>query len=191
MVKSMLIKIEEGKVKVQSEYNKEFIRKAHELQGKWESPYWTFPEENEELVRNALFDVYGEDGRIHKNVTIDIDLDNFSYDREIKLGNIVIVKRDWRDSPVTINKNVVVIKGGFCGRGGSRSTPRVTHEEGTVIRVRDLPEEIYEKIKDLEGITLIDANKECDEKAKRAALEREREEIIRRLEEINKQLGIA
>ena len=56
-MKSMLIKIEDGKMKVQSDYNKKFIAKARELQRKWEAPYWVFPEENEELVREALSSV--------------------------------------------------------------------------------------------------------------------------------------
>lgn len=185
----MLIKIEDGKVKVKTEYNRDFIKKAHELQGKWESPYWTFPEDNEELVRDVLFNIYGEDGRVHESVTVQIDLDKFKYDRDIELGNIVIAKRLRKDSSVILNKNVVVVNGEFCRRGGTTTNPCVTFEQGTVLRVKDFPKELYEKVKDLPGVTLY-TDAENNEKAKRAALEREREKILKRLEEINKQLEI-
>ena len=68
---------EGGMLKVQSEYNADFIRKAHELNGKWSSPYWVFEEKNEKLVRQILTDVYGEDGTPQKEVTVDIDLDKY------------------------------------------------------------------------------------------------------------------
>ena len=41
----MKVKIEDEKIYVISDYNKEFIKRARYLQGKWESPYWVFPEE--------------------------------------------------------------------------------------------------------------------------------------------------
>lgn len=187
-VKSMLIKIEDGKMKVQSDYNKKFVAKAHELQGKWEPPYWVFPEENEELVREALFMIYGEDGRTHETVIIDIDLDRYEYENVLKVGQIVIARREYRDSAVITDKRAVVIKGGFCSSGGSRNNPRVTHKDGTVIRVKDIPAEIFEEIKDSEGVTKVDMDAEENRAEKKAALIRERETLLKRLSEIDSQL---
>lgn len=68
---------ENGLIKVLSDYNQDFVRKAHELNGKWSSPYWVFEEKNEKLVRQILMDVYGEDGTPQKEVTVDIDLDKY------------------------------------------------------------------------------------------------------------------
>lgn len=184
----MLVKIEDGRVKVQSDYNRKFVAKAHELQGKWESPYWTFPEENEELVRDALLSIYGEDGRVHETVTVDLDLDKYEYDRDIKIGSIVIARREYRDSSVYVNKKAVVISGGFCRSGGSRNQPRVTHEEGTVLRLKDIPIAIYDKIKEQTGVKKVDLNADENKAEKKAKLEREREALVKRLGEIEKQL---
>ena len=50
----MKVKIEDEKIYVISDYNKEFIKRARYLQGKWESPYWVFPEESREKVKEFL-----------------------------------------------------------------------------------------------------------------------------------------
>lgn len=184
----MLIKIEDGKMKVQSDYNKKFVNKAHELQGKWESPYWVFPEENEELVREALFSIYGEDGRTHETVIIDLDLDRYEYGTVLKIGSIVIARRAYRDSAVTVDKRAVVVKGGFCSSGGSRNNPCVTHKDGTVIRVKDIPAEIYEEIKDCEGVTKVNLDAKENRAEKKSALIREKEALLKRLSEIDSQL---
>lgn len=184
----MLVKIEDGRVKVQSDYNRKFVAKAHELQGKWESPYWTFPEENEELVRDALLSIYGEDGRVHATVTVDLDLDKYEYDRSIKIGSIVIARREYRDSSVYVDKRAVVLQGGFCSSGGSRNRPAVTHKEGTVLRIKDIPLAIYEGIKGLAGVTKVDLDADENKAEKKASLEREREALVKRLNEINEQL---
>ena len=185
----MLIKIEDGKVKVQSEYNREFVKKAHEVQGKWESPFWTFPEENEELVRNALFEVYGEDGRVHETVSVDLDMEKYPYGRTVNLDSVEIAVRKWRDSPVQVAGNTIVIAGGFCDCGGSRTNPRVTCETGTVLRIKDIPVEIYNRIKDLPGVIKVDLDADENKKEKKAALEREKERLLKRLAEIKEALG--
>ena len=179
---------ESGKVKVKSEYNKKFVAKARELQGKWEPPFWTFPEENEELVRDALLEAYGEDGRYHETMIIDLHLDEFSYGDELKIGSIVLAKRFGRDSKVFMNERAAVIAGGFCSSGGSRNRPAVTHEDGTIVRVKDLPVSLFDQIKDLPGVEKVDLDIDKNQKEKKAALEREKEMILKRLSEIEEQL---
>ena len=186
----MEIKFENGRMKVKTEYNRKFIAKAHELQGKWESPYWTFPEENEDLVRDALLWSYGEDGRAHETVIVDLDLDVYEYGDSIKIGSVVIAKREYRDSSVWVDGRAVVISGGFCKSGGSRKNPCVTHEAGTILRVKNIPLPIYEEIKDLPGVKKVDLDLEENAKEKKAALEREREALAKRLAEIDRKLAL-
>lgn len=155
-----MIKIikENGKLKVRCDFNREWIKKAKETQGHWENPYWVFPEENEEIVRNILKDVFGEDDTPGEKVTVDLDLDQYRYGNNLMIASILIASRPAREAAVKLSENALVLKGGFEARGGSTRTPRVTHEEGTVVRVKELPVLLYEKIKDLPGVSLVEAS---------------------------------
>ena len=41
---------EDGKIKVQSGYDRRFVKKAHELNGKWEKPFWNDDRSEERRV---------------------------------------------------------------------------------------------------------------------------------------------
>lgn len=180
----MLIKFENGKMKVQTEYNSGFVRKAKELQGKWKSPYWEFPEENEDFVRDALLKFYGEDGRVHGTVTLDINLDEYDFFDVIKLDSVMIAERPGRDRAVNLHKNAMVVSGGFCNSGGSMNNPRVTCDPGTVLRVSNFPISLYENIKNVKGITLTP-----EAKHSKVSLLHEKEVILSRLAEIDSLLS--
>lgn len=50
------------KIKVESDFSKEFVTQAKTIKGRWEKPYWVFPVEQEKRLREILLEVYGEDG---------------------------------------------------------------------------------------------------------------------------------
>lgn len=50
------------KIKVESDFSKEFVTQAKTIKGRWEKPYWVFPVEQEKRLREILMEVYGEDG---------------------------------------------------------------------------------------------------------------------------------
>ena len=50
------------KLKVESDFSKDFVTQANTIKGRWEKPYWVFPVEQEKRLREILMDVYGEDG---------------------------------------------------------------------------------------------------------------------------------
>ena len=50
------------KIKVESDFSKDFVTQAKTIKGRWEKPYWVFPLEQEKRLREILMDVYGEDG---------------------------------------------------------------------------------------------------------------------------------
>lgn len=56
----MKILREGTKIKVQSDFNRVFISKAKQIQGKWNAPYWVFPEKVADRLDKILIDVYGE-----------------------------------------------------------------------------------------------------------------------------------
>ena len=51
-----------SKIKVESDFSKEFVNQAKTIKGRWEKPYWVFPVEQEKRLREILMEVYGEDG---------------------------------------------------------------------------------------------------------------------------------
>lgn len=181
---------EDGKLKVKSEYNAEFIRKAHELSGKWDSPYWVFDEKNEQIVRQTLMEVYGEDGTPQKEVTIDIDLDKYfpEYYRgrndDAEFHGKSLCYRPGRDSNVKMRNDAIVIKGGFPSNGGSRNHPALDWENGTVIRVT-VTEAAYLAEKEHEGITL---HENDDKTQKIQALKDEKERLMARVAEIDAEM---
>lgn len=185
----MKTKIENGKIYVQSDYNRDYIARAKGLQGKWSSPYWVFPEENIDELRELLLDVYGECGDLAEEapvtVTVELDLDEYKHvGAEVSIGSFVAVRRRYRDSDVTYADNVMLVKGGFPASGGSVKNPRVYPDSGTVIRVKDIPVKLYEKIKDEAGVTLYKA-------PDNAALIEERDRLLARLAELNALIGDA
>lgn len=183
---------EDGKLKVQSEYNADFIRKAHELNGKWSSPYWVFEEKNEKLVRQILTDVYGEDGTPQKEVTVDIDLNKY-YSADYRQNNDEAIfhgkslcYRPGRDSCVRMQNDAIVVAGGFPHRGGSVKYPCLNWNDGTVIRVT-VPEAVYLAEKDKDGVTLYES---ADKAQKVKALEDEKERLIARIAEIDAEIAL-
>ena len=185
----MKTKIENGKIYVQSDYNRDYISRAKGLQGKWSSPYWVFPEENIDELRELLLDVYGECGDLAEEapvtVTVDLDLDEYKHvGAEVTIGSFVAVRRRYRDSDVIYADNVMLVKGGFPSSGGSVKNPRVYPDSGTVIRVKDIPVKLYEQIKDEAGVSLYKA-------PDNAALIEERDKLLARLAELNALIGDA
>ena len=68
---------EDGKIKVQSGYDRRFVKKAHELNGKWEKPFWNFDEKHEEILNEILISIYGEGLEPVETTEIEIDLDAY------------------------------------------------------------------------------------------------------------------
>lgn len=159
----MKILFEDGKMKVKCDYNYYFIKRAKQLRGKWSAPYWVFDESKEEYVRKALIEIYGEDDTPCEKVTVDIILDQYKYGRILYLDNLPIAERRYRDSDVSLAANAFVVQGSFCSWGGSRNNPAVTHEDGTIVRVENLPLTIYEKVKNLDGVVLVTSDKDKEQ----------------------------
>jgi hypothetical protein len=183
----MEVTVENEKIKVNSSYNKSFVTRAKQIQGKWNAPYWVFPEENREEVKALLVECYGECGELGtvSTVTIELDLDAYTEgdeDGEIRVGSMVVLKRRYRDSEVVFSDNAMLISGGFATSGGSVKYPSISANEGTIIRVKKVPETIFNKIKDHEGVKLVsDIDVE--------SLKVEREKLLKRLAEIDSLLA--
>ena len=93
IMKKTIVKKEDGKILVKSEYNTLFVKKARFLGGSWDraSSAWSFPDSRESLVKEILREIYGTDGEEEPAiVTVQINLDLFydTLDSEIYLGTI-------------------------------------------------------------------------------------------------------
>lgn len=182
----MEIKFENQKMKVKTEYDRTFINKAKQIGGKWDTPYWVFSEEREEWVRNILLDCFGEDGRIHKTVNVNINLDEYKYDYgSIYLGNILIAERKKSYNPVKLHQNAWVFQGEFDTTGGSVKNPCISAKAGTIVRVENVPIEIWERVKDKKGLSLVK-----NEESHKKVLMEERESLLKRIKEIDELLKV-
>lgn len=180
----MEVKIEDGKIYVASDYNEDFIKGAKRINGKWDKPYWVFPEKNKDLLDKLLIQIYGEcsDG---ETVTLIVDLPKCkaarTSDRNLYLDVKNIATRFGRDKDVYFDSNVTILEGKFSDRGGSVNHPEVTWDDDKplVLRIEDFPKVIYDRIEDKTGITLLDTKIDFEK------LKRERKELLKRIAEID------
>lgn len=103
-------------IKVESPYNPVFIRKARQIQGRWDKPYWIFPLKNKEYVINALLASYGECGSLSENipcVDVIIDMDKYPCGCYLKIDTLIVAERPSRDAEVILSPKALVMQGGF------------------------------------------------------------------------------
>lgn len=171
---------EDGKIKVQSEFNRDFIREAKQIQGKWDAPYWVFPEKVADRLDKVLIDVYGEGFQEVPKVEIEIDLDTFRKDGDdLTYKGLTIATRRYRDSSVILKYDAYVTEGNFLSRGGSTKYPEVTWADGTKLRV-SVPETLTKELP--QGVTLV------QEKSEKQKLLEEKERLLKRIAEIDELL---
>ncbi|MGN8763928.1 hypothetical protein [Hornefia butyriciproducens] len=172
---------ENNKIKVKSPYNTDFVRKAHELNGKWNNPYWVFREETAESLNSALVEIYGEGFEEVPRVAVEIDLDAFegTEGNELRIGGVSIAYRPSRDSQVRLAGDTFVKSGGFLSSGGSRNYPEVTWKPGTIL-VSSVPETVT----GVPGVKVVDPAEE-----RKSKLEVEKERLLKRLAEIDATLA--
>ena len=174
-------------IKVESPYNPVFIRKARQIQGRWDKPYWIFPLKNKEYVINVLLDAYGDCGSLSENipcVDVIIDMDKYPCGCYLKIDTLIVAERPSRDADVILSPKALVMQGGFEKSGGSVKNPYVDALDGTIIKVENVPLVVAERAKDLDGITIIN-----QDKSNREILLEERERLVKRLKEIDNLLN--
>lgn len=182
----MRIYSEENKLYVESDYSAKFVREAKKLNGKWTGRAWVFDANDEEMVRDVLLKVYGEDGKTAvETVNVEVAIDDIAGYDSIELFGRVLAKRFSRDSNVKLHDSVIVKEGGFPSSGGSVKNPALKHSENTVLLVKNVPvvlaEEGVKKYPD--AIKIV-----TDKKVDKDALLKEKESLLKRLAEIEELL---
>lgn len=180
-----MVRIEkkEGRIYTTTPFNGVFVKKAKNLNGKWNGECWVFDEKVENFVKELLIEVYGTDGSYTKTITIDIDLNSYAdcKSNTVWLDNLILAQRVYRDSAVKLSENTIIISGGFPSSGGSVKNPRLETYENTVLRV-EIPETIYNRVKDLSGVNLVDLHENLEKELE--DVEKQIKELLKRKEEI-------
>ena len=179
----MEINKENEKIYVSVDYNEEFIKGAKQINGKWEKPYWVFPERNEDILNKLLTKVYGEASN-GKTVTLLVDLQKCTAvkadGKSLYLETKCIATRYRRDDRVVLPENVTVMEGEFARRGGSINKPEVTWDTATLIlKIREFPQVLYDRIADKTGIDLDETDIDIE------TLKSERDRLVKRVAEID------
>lgn len=145
------IQIDSEGLRVRTPYHPEFPERARAIGGRWDpaSRVWRFDPRDEARVRAILTDIFGTDGTDRPPlVIVRIRVDRIPGIRtkgSLWLFGREIARRPGRDDRVRLGPGVILIDGGFPPRGGSRSDPRLSPEEGTVLEVRDVPRPLVER----------------------------------------------
>lgn len=180
-------------IKVESPYNPVFVRKARQIQGRWDKPYWIFPLKNKEYVINVLLDAYGDCGKLSDGeipcIEATLDMDKYPFNRYITIDTLIVAERPSRDKDVILSPNVLVVQGGFEKSGGSAKYPCIKPLDGTILQVENVPLVVAERAKNLNGITIKKAGCADNSTNNRKTLLEEKEKLLKRLEEIDNLLN--
>lgn len=148
----MSVKITEGvkmkdgstKIKVETPFHPNWSTHARNLGGKGSKVngewFWYFDPRDLDSVRDLCLDLFGTDGET-KSALVDCRVRLTGYlDDKVWFGDREIASRRYRDARVNLGRSTVLVKGEFCSRGGSRSSPRITFDgESVLLEVRDVP----------------------------------------------------
>ena len=192
-----MIKLTEknGRISVETPYNAEFVREMKSNIGsrKWnaESKTWNVSADDKDALLKILNDIFGySEDQGGKTCTVEnkFNKEDYADKGAIMIAGIVIAKAYGRDSGATVADAVTVLDGGFTS-GGSRANWETKVKEGTVIRVKDFPEWALDgNLKANIDIDDIEIKKVSESKFDREKLLEEKENLLKRLAEIEELL---
>lgn len=194
--------IENGKLYVSSDYNAEWVKKAKLIGGKWDGARkcWRFAVDDAGTVSDARLDIFGDDGSDEpaKVADIFVRVDKLYDETEITICGVPVCRRMHRDEPVRMADGVVLVRGSFAESGGSMKNPRVCALEDTVVKIKNVPERLIDKMlrddKIKEAIEHVEHSRavqaeEPDTLKRVDQLRKERDELVKRIAEIDNEIN--
>lgn len=192
-----------GKVEIYTPYNRDFIDalKAKVGGARWDAAKkcWTAKEEFLDVIRSILKDVYGytdeeDTGKLY-TVRIEAIREMKSERAPISIFNRPVCRAFGRDSGAKICDDILFISGSATSGGSARRWETIL-ESGSVFDILHVPEKVLEKGKEIleseeypEYRIVSETVEEEKKDDQRAKLLEERERLLARLAEINKELG--
>lgn len=172
-------------IKVSSPYNPSFKNRVKSLNAKWDSKAktWDVPVENKKELDDLLLECYGY-APYDKKIVVEIEGEEFMWYNEVKFGGITVAYRGYRDSRAVVKEGWSLIKGELPESGGSAKYPSV--ECYDCIFRGEVPESVYEGLDDEQKqyVKIV----EFDDNIQKSILKDEKAKLLKRLEEINKEL---
>lgn len=181
------------RVVVRSPFHPDFPPAAHRLDGVFENPVWVFDVRDLERVRELCRALFGDDGTPQERVTLQVRCrSTWSADRAgLFLAGRAVARAFSRDSGARSEQGVVVLDGPGFDSGGSVRNWTTRAGEGTVFELRDVPLLAAKRVvADPPAQLSVTIQRGALELvSRRAALEAEREQLLERLAQIERELG--
>lgn len=149
---------------VKSPYNEKFIAGARMLRGKWlaDKRAWCFDENQEESVRELVFQSYGWEEN-NDVVYLSYKASDLVWGGKITIGGLVVACRKSRDWNVTLI-DTCVTEGEFPSSGGSSKYPSLgSFEKLEEIKLMTVMSKRFfnEKVSDEEKSKMVVLDKPC------------------------------
>ena len=187
---SYRIDVDSGKALITSPYNPDFISKVKLMGGKWDAGrrVWKVDEGLIEDVRSAMREVYGRDDRVELSgtctVIVSFSEDVDGYKSPVTVFGRVIASAYGRDSGAKVGEGCAFLEG-RPESGGSVKNWRTTVPAGSKVKIMDVPKCILSDTSLPDGASFMVVGGEIN----RGALLEEKENLIKRLKEIDRLLG--
>ena len=142
-MKTVNLTVNNGQVKVQTPYNAEFVTKAKNLGGKWDtlSKTWIFNENVLDYVKEILIQIYGVTGETtYQTCTLVVK----NYSAEVVTGAVelfgrTIARASGRDTGVSLGESIVWINGKKESGGSTKYWKTIV--ENATFEIQDFPVE--------------------------------------------------
>jgi len=123
-MKTVNLTVANGQVKVQTPYNAEFVTKAKNLGGKWDSlsKSWIFSESVLDYVKEILIQIYGVTGETtYQTCTLVVK----NYSAEVVTGAVelfgrTIAKASGRDTGARLGDDIIWLSGNYTSGGSTK-----------------------------------------------------------------------
>jgi len=123
-MKTVNLTVANGKISVQTTYNAEFVTKAKNLGGKWDSlsKSWIFSESVLDYVKEILIQIYGVTGETtYQTCTLVVK----NYSAEVVTGAVVlfgrtIAKASGRDTGARLGDDIIWLSGNYTSGGSAK-----------------------------------------------------------------------
>ena len=187
---SYRIDIDSGKALITSPYNPDFISKVKLMGGKWDAvrKVWKVEENLIEDVRSIMREVYGRDDRGELSgtctVIVSFSEDVDGYKSPVTVFGRVIASAYGRDSGAKVGEGCAFLEG-RPESGGSMKNWRTTVPAGSKVKIMDVPKCILSDTSLPDGASFM----VVDDEINREALLEEKENLLKRLKEIDRLLG--
>lgn len=183
------IDVESGKAIVTSPYNPEFVKKVKLMGGKWDAGkrVWKVDEGLIEDVRSVMREVYGRDdrGELSGTCTVVVSFDEgvIRYRSPVTIFGRVIASAYGRDSGARVGEGCAFLDG-RPESGGSMKNWYTVVPDGSRVKITGVPKCLLsESLPDGVSFTVV------DDEINREALLEEKENLLKRLKEIDRLLG--